>query len=208
MPSVIRIQYAVPSAVYLDRLLKDDLILRYVKDAYEVSRHCTEFYDTEDWALTRSGFSLDVIRDQAVPVVHLCRGRLLPERLPGLFHGEEWYAPFTSMEVAADALAERGAPAEFQALVGDERLHYTFAILHSSKATTLYLPDRTRIRMSFDSGELVAEGQHAPTYELSMTLLFGEEELMLTYCQQICERFELRPVEQSREQRARQLLQL
>ncbi len=206
MPSVTRIQYTLPNLSCLDQLLTDDLILRYVKDDYQASRHNTEFYDTADWALTRHGFSLDVIREQALPVVHLARGIVADQSLPGLFHGEEWVAPFTELAQVPAALLDRGAPASFGELIRPEQLEYKFAIQHSSKSTTLYLPDRTRIEMSFDSGVLVVDTQHKPTFELSMNLLFGEEKLLINYCQQLCERFSLPPVELSREQRALMLL--
>jgi hypothetical protein len=103
------------------------------------------------------------------------------------------------------ALKERGAPEEFLELAAGKELTQHFVIAHSSKSTTLYLPDRTRICMSFDSGVMTAGGRSAPCYELSMDLLFGEEGQLINYCQQIQDRFELPPVLRSRQQRAREL---
>ena len=112
MPSSIRIQYDLPDEAYLDRLLTDDLILRYVKDDYEYARHRTEFYDTPDWLLTSRGYSLDVAPELAIPSIHLARGKLAPEELPGLFRGEVWTAPYDGVERMLPALEERGAPRE------------------------------------------------------------------------------------------------
>jgi len=206
MPSATRIQYNLPSEAYLDHMLTDDLILRYVKDNYDYSKHRTEFFDTHDWQLTHSGFSLDVDRDLSLPIVHLARAIMMPEDLPGLLRGETWTAPFDSVETMVDSLAARGAPPEFLRIARGHPLICHFEIDHSSKATTLYLPDRTRICMSFDSSLMMAGGQEDRIYELSMDLLFGEEQQLINYCQQIQDRFELPPVLISREQRALNLL--
>ncbi len=205
MPSSIRIQYELPNEAYLDRLLTDDLILRYVKDDYEYSRHRTEFYDTPDWLLTARGYSLDVAPELAIPTIHLASGRLAPEELPGLFRGQVWTAPYDGVEGMLPALRERGAPEEFLELASGKELTQHFTISHSSKSTTLYLPDRTRICMSFDSGIMTAGGRSEASYELSMDLLFGEEGQLINYCQQIRDRFELPPVLLSRQQRAQAL---
>jgi len=206
MPSSIRIQYSLPSEEYLDRLLTDDLILRYIKDDYDRSKHRTEFYDTGDWRFTAAGYSLDLAKDLTFPIIHLARGTLVPEELPGLFHGETWTAPYDGMEGITAALRERGAPPEFIAMAEGQTLVKHFEIAHSSTATTLYLPDRTRILMSFDSGVLMAGGREERSYELSMDLLFGEESQLVNYCQQIQEQFGLSPVVLSRQQRAQRLI--
>lgn len=206
MPSSIRIQYDLPDAKYLDRLLTDDLILRYVKDDYAFSEHHTEFYDTADWLFTANGYSLDVSRDMSIPIVHLARGTLVPEELPGLFRGERWAAPFSGLDGILPALAERGAPPEFLALAEGKPLVRHFEIAHDSRSTTLYLPDRTRICLSFDSAEMLAGGRSDRSYELSMDLLFGEEGQLINYCRELGDRFGLPPILLSREQRAQRLL--
>ncbi len=206
MPSSIRIQYILPTESYMDDLLTDDLILRYVKDDYEYSRHRTEFYDTEDWRLTGAGYSLDAAPELALPVVHLARGKLRGDELPGLFRGEMWTAPFHGPDTMIASLGERGAPPEFMAMARGLSLQKLFEIRHSSQSTTLYLPDRTRICMSFDDSVIMAGGREERSFELCMDLLFGEEQQLVIYCQQIQERFGLPPVLLSREQKAQRLL--
>lgn len=205
MPTVTKIQYELPDAQFLNRMLTDDLILRYVKDAYDVSEHCLEFYDTKDWALTGGGFSLNLEREDEIPVLRLFSGKLDPEVLPGLFRGEEWAAPFMGVETAVAALLERGAPDRLRRLTS-RTLQRNFFMIYSTKSTTLYLPDRTRVLMSFDNGELVAGDRRMPIYNLSMELLFGEERLLVNYCEQICEQFRLQPVNRSRESKALSLM--
>ncbi len=206
MPSATRIQYGLPSEAYMDKLLTDDLILRYVKDNYEFSKHRTEFYDTPDWRLTKEHYSMDVDRDLSIPTVHLARARLTPDDLPGLLHGDTWTAPFENVDSMVDALADRGAPFEFLSIARGAELVCHFEIAHSSQSTTLYLPDRTRICMSFDDSVIMAGGKEERSFELCMDLLFGEESQLINYCQQIRERFGLPPVLLSREMKAQRLL--
>ena len=206
MPSATRIQYGLPSEAYMDKLLTDDLILRYVKDNYEFSKHRTEFYDTPDWRLTKEHYSMDVDRDLSIPTVHLARARLTPDDLPGLLHGDTWTAPFEGVDTMVDALAHRGAPLGFLSIARGAELVCHFEIAHSSQSTTLYLPDRTRICMSFDDSVIMAGGKEERSFELCMDLLFGEEQQLIIYCQQIRERFGLPPVLLSREMRAQRLL--
>ncbi len=206
MPSATRIQYNLPSEAYLDQLLTDDLILRYVKDNYAYSKHSTEFYDTPDWQLTRIHYSMDVEQGLAMPVVQLARARLMPEELPGLLRGDTWTAPFEGVDTMVESLARRGAPRVFLDTARGQRLVCHFTIDHSCKSTTLYLPDRTRICMTFDSSVMTAGGREGRSYELVMDLLFGEERQLINYCQQIRDRFDLPPVLLSREQRAQRLM--
>ncbi len=206
MPSSTRIQYILPTEAYMDKMLTDDLILRYVKDDYEFSRHRTEFFDTADWRFTAAGYSLDTAPELSLPVIHLARGKLMPEELPGLFRGETWTAPFTGQDTMIDALADWGAPPEFLAMARGQTLHRHFEISHSSQSTTLYLPDRTRICMSFENALLSAGGKESRSYMLTMDLLFGEEGQLVNYCQQIRERFGLPPVVLSRQQQALNLM--
>ena len=208
MPSATRIQYNLPSESYLDKLLTDDLILRDVKDDYSYSKYRSEFYDTPDWLLTHAGYSTDVDLEQALPVVHLARARLMPEELPGLLRGETWTAPFESVDTMVEALAQRGAPKEYLDLARGRELVCHFAIAHSCKSTTLYLPDRTRISMSFDSSVMMAGGRKGPSYELVMDLLFGEERQLINYCEPIPDRCDQPPELLSRERRALRLMGL
>lgn len=214
MPTVIRIQYQLPNAQYLDNLLTDDLILRYVKDSYIRTEHCVEYYETPEWDLAEAGFSMSANRAEEIPVVRLCRGAVDASDFPGLYRGQEWVAPYDMpeqataalVEWATGALVERGAPPEFRTLVQLQSLSMSYFTIYSRKSTTLYLPDRTRLEMAFDSGELVLGGKRSPFYELGLELLFGDEGPMLTYCQQLGERFHLPPVLHTREQQALQLL--
>lgn len=206
MAQLIRIQYSLPNAQDLDRLLADDLILRYVKDGYVFSEHCVEAYDYGDWTLARSGFSLSVIRTLEIPVVKLLRGHIDAAQSPGLFRGEQWIAPFLRAEDMVQALAEQASPPELLTLTAGLKPEQRFFILYSRKATTLYLPERTRVEMRFDSGELVVGGQRRPLHELSLELLFGDERLFLNHCQQLFRRFSLTPVLLSRSRMAQQLL--
>ena len=206
MPSATRIQYGLPSQSYMDQMLTDDLILRYVKDDYEYSKHRTEFYDTPDWRLTKEHYSMDVDRELAIPTVHLARARQTPDDLPGLLHGDTWTAPFESVDTMVDALAHRGAPLGFLSIARGAELVCHFEIAHSSQSTTLYLPDRTRLCMSFDDSVILAGGKEERSFELCMDLLFGEEQQLIIYCQQLRERFGLPPVLLSREMKAQRLL--
>ena len=206
MPSSTRIQYELPSEDFLDRLRTDDLILRYVKDDYEFSRLRTEFYDTEDWLLSGAGYSLDATPELAIPVTHLARGLLWSKELPGLFRGETWTAPFEGPETMVASLGERGAPPEFMKLAEGKALVKLFEISQSNQSTTLYLPDRTRISMTFENGLLTVDSREERRFVLSMDLLFGEENQLINYCQQIRERFALPPVILSRHRLAQHLL--
>ena len=94
MPSVVRVQYTLPDAQFLNELLRDDLILRYVKDDYSRSEHCLEFYDTDNWSLMSRGFSLSVTRSRQIPVIELQQGLRLRREFPGLYEGIQYVAPY------------------------------------------------------------------------------------------------------------------
>ncbi len=206
MPTVVRVQYSLPDAQFLNELLRDDLILRYVKDDYSRSEHCLEFYDTEDWAISSGGFSLAVARSQELPTVQLQQGLRIENTFPGLYHGRRWIAPFEGEDSMISSLLDRGAPEQIRDLAASGPLYRCFHTLSHRLSTTLYLPDRTRVDMAFDNGELVVEDKRSSVYYLYFELLFGEEGLLLNYCEQVSERFSLAPVMVSRQQQALRLL--
>ena len=206
MPTVVRMQYALPNAQFLNDLLTDDLILRYVKDDYETGEQCIEFYDTRDWTLSAAGFSLGITRSQEIPVSILNQGKRRAESMQGLYTGVEWVAPFTDLAHCVSLLRGRGAPEAFEAAVGAQALTRCFYTISRTKSTTLYLPDRTRIDMSFDNGELVAGDKRQPVYALYLELLYGDEAPLFHYCRQLSEHFQLSPVLLSRHQQALRLL--
>ena len=105
-----------------------------------------------------------------------------------------------------DALAHRGAPLSFLSIARGAELVCHFQIDHSSKSTTLYLPDRTRVSMDFDEGMILVEDKRQPTYFLFFELLFGDESLLLNYCEQVQAQFRLSPVQLSRQQMALRIL--
>ena len=206
MPTVVRVQYSLPDAQFLNELLRDDLILRYVKDDYSRNEHCLEFYDTEDWDVASGGFSLAAVRTGDLPTVELQQGLRVEDPFPGLYHGREWIAPLEGEDGMISALMERGAPEQFRELASSGPLRRCFHTLSHRLSTTLYLPDRTRVDMAFENGELVVEDKRSSVYYLFFALLFGHERLLLNYCQQVSERFSLAPVRASRQQQALRLL--
>ena len=100
----------------------------------------------------------------------------------------------------------RGAPAAFRETASASPLRRWFCTESQRLSTTLYLPDRTRVSMDFDNGELVVDDKRQPTYYLFFELLFGDVELLLNYCEQVQERFGLSTVQLSREQMALRLM--
>lgn len=206
MPTVVRMQYALPDAQFLNNLLTDDLILRYVKDDYENGEQCIEFYDTRDWMLAASGFSLGVTRSQEIPVSILNQGKRQSDSMPGLYTGIEWIAPFTDLAHCVSLLRGRGAPEALETAIGHKPLTRCFYTISRTKSTTLYLPDRTRIDMTFDNGELVAENKRQPVYALYLELLYGDKAPLFHYCHQLSDHFQLSPVLLSRHQQALRLL--
>ncbi len=206
MPSIIRVQYTLPDAQFLNELLRDDLILRYVKDDYSRSEHCLEFYDTDNWALMSRGFSLGVTRSQEIPVIELQQGLRIQSDFPGLYHGRQFIAPFGGEDDLVEPLMKRGAPESFRETATASPLQRWFCTESSRLSTTLYLPDRTRVSMDFDEGVIVVEEKRHPTYFLFFELLFGDESLLLNYCEQVQAQFGLSPVQLSRQQMALRIL--
>lgn len=206
MPSVVRVQYTLPDAQFLNELLRDDLILRYVKDDYSRSEHCLEFYDTDNWSLMSRGFSLGVTRSQEIPVIELQQGLRLREDFPGLYEGMQYIAPFEKEGDLVEPLMHRGAPESFRQTASASPLQRWFYTLSQRLSTTLYLPDRTRVSMDFDNGEIVVEDKRQSTYFLFFELLFGDVSLLLNYCEQVQAQFGLSPVQLSRQQMALRIL--
>ena len=206
MPSIVRVQYTLPDAQFLNELLRDDLILRYVKDDYSRSEHCLEFFDTDNWSLMSRGFSLGVTRSQEIPVIELQQGLRIQSDFPGLYHGRQFLAPVRSEDDLVEPLMKRGAPEAFRDTASSAPLQRWFYTLSHRMSTTLYLPDRTRVSMDFDNGEIVVEEKRQPTYFLFFELLFGDEALLLNYCEQVQAQFQLSPVQLSRQQMALRIL--
>ena len=206
MSSVIRVQYWLQDAQVLDEMLRDDLILRYVKDDYSRSEHCIEFYDTDNWSLMNHGFSLGISRTQSIPVIELQQGLRIQSDFPGLYHGNQFIAPFEAEDDLVEPLMKRGAPYAFRDTALSAPLRRWFSTDSQRLSTTLYLPDRTRVDLSFDNGEVVVEEKRQPAYFLFFELLFGDERLLLNYCQQVAEHFQLAPVQLSRQQMALRIL--
>ena len=206
MPTILRVQYNLPDAQFLNEMLTDDLILRYVKDDYSRSEHDLEFYDTENWSLMSRGFSLGVTRSLAVPVIELQQG-LRPQRdFPGYYEGRQFIAPYEKEGDLIEPLMRRGAPNSFRETASSAPLERWFSTSSHRLSTTLYLPDRTRVDMAFDHAELAVEDKRQPSYFLFFELLFGEPDLLLNYCEQVAEHFRLKPVQLSRQQMALRIL--
>ena len=212
MPTVVRVQYNLPDAQFLNEMLRDDLILRYVKDDYNRSEHCLEFYDTDNWALMSRGFSLGVTRSLTIPVIELQQG-LRPKpgapgyySFPGFYEGRQYIAPYEQEGELIAPLMQRGAPEAFRETASAAPLQKWFSTISDRLSTTLYLPDRTRVDMAFDHAELVVEDKRQPSYFLFFELLFGDIGLLLNYCEQVAEHFQLSPVQLSRQQQALRLL--
>ena len=206
MPTVVRVQYSLPDAQFLNELLRDDLILRYVKDDYSRSEHCLEFYDTDNWSLMSRGFSLSITRSRQIPVIELQQGLRLRREFPGLYEGIQYVAPYEQEGDMVEPLMLRGAPQSFRETASSAPLRHWFDTVAHRLSTTLYLPDRTRVSMDVDNGELVVDDKRQPTYYLFFELLFGDVELLLNYCEQVQERFGLSTVQLSREQMALRLM--
>ena len=206
MPSVVRVQYVLPDSQFLNEMLRDDLILRYVKDDYSRSEHCLEFYDTDNWSLMSRGFSLGVTRTQDFPVIELQQGLRPTRDFPGYYEGRQFIAPFESSQDLIEPLMHRGAPESFREVASSAPLERWFYTISHRLSTTLYLPDRTRVDMAFDHAELVVEDKRQPSYFLFFELLFGKVDLLLNYCQQVAEHFQLPPVQLSRQQMALRVL--
>ena len=212
MPTVVRVQYNLPDAQFLNEMLRDDLILRYVKDDYQRSEHRLEFYDTDDWALMNQGMSLGINGSMAIPVIELQQG-LRPKAgdpdfysFPGFYRGMQFIAPYEQEGDLIAPLMQRGAPESFRETASSAPLQKWFTTVSDRLSTTLYLPDRTRVDMAFDHAELAVEDKRQPSYFLFFELLFGDVSLLLNYCEQVAEHFRLSPVQLSRQQQALRLL--
>ncbi len=206
MAAEIEFKYSLPNAQFLENLLKDDLILRYVKDSFRTKESCSEYFDTQDWALSDKDFALRITRSEENQVAVLKQGSFRGGGILGLYRGYQWYSPFEGLDTLISDLIERGAPRIIAELTAGKTLGMCFYTILSRKITTLYLPDRTRIEMCFDSGELIADEKRMPVYELGLELLYGSEELLLNYCEQLREKFALSPVVLSKHERALRLL--
>ena len=172
MSAEIEFKYSLPNAQFLENLLMDDLILRYVKDSFRTKESCSEYYDTHDWKLSDKDFALRVTRSEENQVAVLKQGTFTIGDMAGLYRGNQWYSPFNGLDTVISDLLERGAPQIVKDLTMGQKLERCFFTILSRKVTTLYLPDRTRVEMSFDSGELIIDDKRMPLYELGLELLY------------------------------------
>jgi triphosphatase len=206
MAAEIEVKYALPGAQYIESMLRDELTLKYVKDAFRTKESCSEYYDTHAWELSAASYELRITRSEEPKVAVLKQGAFRDEDMPGLYRGSRWLAPYGGLDTVLSDLIERGAPREIAALAGGKPLELSFYTILSRRYATLYMPDRTRVELCFDVGELIADGKRMPLYELGLELLYGSEDLLLDYCRQLRERFALSPLLLSRHERALRLL--
>lgn len=206
MPAEIELKYSLTSAHTMEHMIKDELIQHYIKDPFKQSESRSDYYDTQDWTLSEHDFALRVTMLSNMQVAVLKKGNFRSEDVKGLYRGSQWYSPFSGTATIVEDLMDRGAPAEFRDLMEGKSLEPCFYTQLSRNKNTLYLPDRTRVEISFDIGELVADGKHMPLYELGLELLYGSEELLINYSEQLTEKFTMTPVLLTKQERALRFL--
>ncbi len=206
MAAEIEMKFSLSGPQSIESMLKDELALKYVKDAFRTKESCSEYYDTHAWELSAGSYELRITRSEEPKVAVLKQGTFRDEDMPGLYRGSRWIAPYAGLDTVLPDLIERGAPREIAELADGRPLELCFYTILNRKYATLYMPDRTRVELCFDSGELIAGAKRMPLYELGLELLYGSEDLLLDYCRQLSERFSLSPMLLSRHERALRLL--
>jgi triphosphatase len=194
MSAEIEIKYNLPNAHAEEHIIKDEQIQSYIKDPFKLRESRSEYYDTHDWLLSENNYALRITLLNDYKVVVLKQGSLRNEDIKGLYRGNQWFSPFNTIESIVSDLMDRGAPSDFAKLTDGKTLEPCFNTVINKNKNILYLPDRTRVEISFNIGELFAESKHMQLFELGLELLYGSEELFINFSEQLKTKYRLTPV--------------
>jgi inorganic triphosphatase YgiF len=206
MASEIEIKLTLPDKFSVERIIGDEFFTRYIKDEFTVRETLSEYYDTPDWALAENDYFLRIRELNGRHVAVLKQGRIDAAESPGLFTGQQWLCFFDGAETVLERLIDRAAPPALVEIVGGQPLAPCFHADYTRRYTALYMPDMVRIELSFDIGELRAEGKSEPLYEMGLELLYGGTASLLNFSAQLREYFDLPPTLLTKQQRALRLL--
>jgi inorganic triphosphatase YgiF len=144
-------------------------------DQAAVSALHAVYYDTPGHALRDAGFGLRVRR----------RGDAYVQTLKhrgdgGLFERSEWETPVAGPDLDAAALAATPAAA----IIGEAAVIPAF-IVEVERRTHLLTHGRTRIEVSFDTGQIIAGGRTEEVAELELELLSGSRATLFALAREL-----------------------
>ncbi|NLV49150.1 MAG: CYTH domain-containing protein [Clostridiales bacterium] len=199
-------KFTLPGAYYAEKIMSEDYVARYIKDDYKINTARSVYYDTEDWSLNAHDYTLRVRESGGSSVVALKHGRIDTVNRPGFFRSEQFLCSFNNAETVVDDLLDKGAPRELADIVGGRPLSPCFTFNFTRRSAVLYLPDMLRAELCFESGILDTGNKAEPLEEMTVELLFGDEDGFVAYCKRFLNEMDLSPVLLTRQQYALRLL--
>lgn len=206
MASEIDMKLLVPDKYTLDKIKNNEVFSRYYKDDLTIRQTYSEYLDTPDWDLEQNSYILRVRRKNTHQIAALKHGKIDNLNNPGLFTGQQWLCRYSGPETIISDLQNRAAPSELSDIVGDKKLEICFASEYKRQYTTLYMPDRVCIEISFDEGFIYCDGKSETLCNIGLELLFGSTGALINFSNQIMESLGLMPDLLTKQQRALRLI--
>ena len=193
MASEVKFKILLPDADFIERAKNEDIITRYMRSDYFEYSSDFDYYDTPAWDLCRNHYLLRVCTNGEMHAATLRVGRVEQKGEPGLYEGQGWLAYFSSADTIAEDFSRRGAYTQFADYASRGELAVRFRSFRARCRVNLYLPERTRVDICLDKGELRVDEKSEPLLHMALTLSYGDRRTFTNYCAQLMEEFGLSP---------------
>lgn len=206
MASEVKFRIVIPGKIFITKAMNEDIFTRYTRGDFLVYQSDFVYYDTPDWDLAENSYLLRVCTSNNSNAATLRTGSVDQKEMPGLYTGQGWLTYFESPETIVDDFLRRGAYRQFGELASRGKLDVRFTAHRTRRRNNLYLPERTRLDLCLDDGEMIVDSKNERTMHMSLTLSYGDMDVFKNYCQQIIEEFTLNPDLTTTQEKALRLL--
>jgi inorganic triphosphatase YgiF len=205
MATEIEFKYSLENPAEAGVIANSDYVTQYLRDDWTERSTLDVYYDTDNWDLAERNALLRVRAWINLSIATLKFGSFKQEGHPGLYRGENFSTIFHGVGPVMRELIDHGAPESFADIAG-AKLSPAYEYKCTRRFATLYLPEMTRVELSFDEGVLTVGDKSVKTCEMTLELLFGPVSELEAYCERLVTEHRLEPHKQTKQETALRLL--